>query len=116
MEKLSSLSMFEVAEHGMNFLAMRVVRNVCASVELVDGLFVPAVADNEYGSDVWRGRGTITAEAAAAQALAMARSHLLTMAHAFEPVAGCVDEMLEIDDGYSARNVIANVITSVRNV
>lgn len=93
----SYLSMFEIIENeGDEFVAMRQVRGVCASVERTPEGYVPSVSDTEYGESCAKGQALRTPELAAESALSLARAHLDAMARAFAPFPAHRAETTEV--------------------
>ena len=67
---MNSLGRFEIVEcDGGEYLAILQIRNVCASVTLEGGMYVPRISDDEYGDPCSAGQGLRTPELAAESAL-----------------------------------------------
>lgn len=85
---MSNLSRFEVIEaEADEYCACLQIGPICASVERVDGMFVPSVSVDEYGDSVATGQGLRTPELAADAALLLVQSYLRAMMVAFSPIS-----------------------------
>jgi hypothetical protein len=85
---MSNLPRFEVIDSSVDgYCACLQIGPVCASIERVDGMFVPSVSADEYSEPVAKGQGLRTPELAADAALLLAQGYLRTLMCAFSPVS-----------------------------